>query len=100
MHSTATRDVVFDKIDIQHTPLSIQDKLDLTREVAATTNVPCTKTAKQLAISISIFNTITYNEESILSLKVKEKAKFEKGELVLMDRPLYGCNDRHNFYSR
>jgi hypothetical protein len=47
--------------------------------VAATTNVPYTKTAKQLAIFISILNMITYNEESILSLKVKEKAKYEKG---------------------
>jgi len=42
---------------------------------------------------------ITYNEESILSLKVQEKAKYEKGELVHMDRPLYGCNDQHNFHS-
>ena len=43
--------------------------------------------------SSSILNMITYNEESILSLKVKEKAMYEKGELVLMDRPLYGCSD-------
>ena len=66
-------------------PLSIQDKLHLIREVAATKNVPCTKTAKELAISISILNMITYNEESILSLKVKEKAKCKKGELVWID---------------
>jgi len=46
MQSTDTTDVVFDKTDIQHMPLSIQDKLDLIREVAANTNVPCTKTAK------------------------------------------------------
>jgi hypothetical protein len=99
MHSTATSDVVFDKTDIQHTPLSIQDKPYLIREVATTTNVPCTKTAKQLAISISILNMITYNEESILRQKKKKKAKYEKGELVLIDRPLYGCSDLHNFHS-
>jgi hypothetical protein len=66
--------------------------------VAATTNVSCTKTAKQFAIYISILNMIIYNEERILSLKVKEKAKYEKGELVLTDRPLYGCSDLHNFH--
>jgi len=40
--------------------------------------------------SISILNMITYNEESIRSLKVKEKAKYKRGELVLTDRPPYG----------
>jgi hypothetical protein len=59
MNSTATTDVDLDKTDIQHMPLSVQEKLDLISEVAAAMNVPCTKTAKQLAISISILNMIT-----------------------------------------
>jgi hypothetical protein len=44
--------------DIQHISLSIQEKLDLINEVAATPNAPSAKTAEELGFSVSILNMI------------------------------------------